>query len=466
MNKRLYTLGIFFSIVFVVLIINLTYLQVFAAHKIVSHPENKRSLAKDASIERGKIFSSDGELLADNTVVNNTYVRIYPQEKITSALVGFNDITYGRAGIELTYNDYLLGRRTMVSAEDYIKKITGDKVPGNDVTLTINFPLQKEAFELLADKRGAIVVLNPKTGAILAMATNPTFDPNNINENWTNLIKDSSAPLINRGAQGLYPPGSSFKIITASAAVDSGISSPASIYKGPGEIKISGNTISNYDKKDFGEIPLNEAFALSVNTVFAQIGLELGAKQLVEYAENFGFNHKIPFDLSVNTSTIPSPNKMDEVALAWSSVGQANVLATPLQMALAGASIANKGTIMKPCLIKEIRDHNDILIRKFESKKWLKPISEASAIEITDMMIKVVEDGTGKAAQIPNVKVAGKTGTAEVANDAPHAWFIGFAPAENPQVVVVVIIENSGYGGKVTAPIAKKIIQKALREIK
>ncbi len=465
MNRRARALGILFSVAFVILVINLTYLQVIAARKTLLHPENKRALAKEASIERGKIFSADGELLAGNIASENIFIRTYPQGETVSALIGFNSLTYGRAGIELAYNDYLLGKHEISSIEDYVGEILGKKIPGNDIALTINFSLQKEAFDALSNNRGAIVALDPKTGAILAMATSPTFNPNNIDENWAFLAKDPSACLINRGIQGLYPPGSSFKIVTASAAIDSVMTSPDSIYKGPGEIKIYGNVVSNYDKKDFDEVSLSEAFIFSVNTVFAQVGLDLGAKRLAEYAESFGLNHKIPFDLPVNMSTMPSPSEMDEVDIAWSSIGQANVLVTPLQMALVGASVANEGIIMKPFLVEEIRDHNGNVIKWFGSEKWLEPINEVTAREITKMMLKVVEDGTGKAAQISGVKVAGKTGTAEVANNEPHAWFIGFAPAEAPQVVVVVIVENGGQGGKVAAPIAKKIIQKALEKI-
>jgi len=462
MNNRARSLGTVFLGAFIILIINLTYLQVFAANKILSHPENKRALAKEASIERGKIFSADNRILADNMMGENIYVRTYPEGETASAIIGFNSIKYGRAGIELAYNDYLLGKREAASVEDYVKGIAGEKIPGNDIILTINYSLQKEAFEALGNNRGAIVVLEPKTGAVLAMATTPAFNPNTLDEDWEILINDSSAPLINRAIQGLYPPGSSFKIITASAAIDSGIAAFDSIYKSPGEIEVHGNIVSNYKKKDLGEIPLGEAFALSANTVFAQIGLDLGADKLVKYAEGFGLNHQIPFNLPVKTSSIPAPKKMDDVDIAWSAIGQADVLVTPLQMALVGSSIANEGTAMKPFLVKEIRDHNGALIKKFESKKWLKPIDEATATEMTDMMLKAVEDGTGKAAQIPNISVAGKTGTAEVANGDPHAWFIGFAPAQNPKIVVAVIVENGGLGSKGAAPLAKRVIQKAL----
>jgi len=462
-NKRLGSLGILFSIAFVMLIINLTYLQVFTARKILSHSENKRALAQEATIERGKILSSDDKLLADNIAVENGYVRTYPQGEITSALIGFNSSTYGRTGIELVYNDYLLGQHEISSIEDYFKELSGEKIPGNDITLTLNLSLQRESFEALGNNKGAVVALDPKTGAVLAMATSPTFDPNNIDENWSVLVKDSTAPLINRGIQGLYPPGSSFKIITSSAAINSGAAAPDSVYESPGEIKIHGNIISNYEKKDLGDITFSEAFALSANTVFAQIGVELGAEQLVDCAEGFGLNHQIPFDLSTKTSKIPSADKMDDVDIAWSAIGQADVLVTPLQMALAGSSIANKGIAMKPFLVKEVRDHRGIIIKELEGKKWLKPIDEATASEIKNMMIKVVEDGTGKAAQISDVSVAGKTGTAEVSTGEPHAWFVGFAPAEDPQIVVAVLVENSGQGGRAAAPIAKKIIQKALR---
>ncbi len=462
MNKRSRSLGTVFLGAFIILIINLTYLQVFAANKISSHPGNKRALAKEASIERGKILSADNRILADNRIGENIYVRTYPEGETASAIIGFNSIKYGRAGIELTYNDYLLGKREVTSIEDYIKGIAGEKIPGNDIILTINYSLQKEAFEALGNNRGAIVALEPKTGAVLAMATTPAFNPNTLDEDWETLINDSSAPLINRAIQGLYPPGSSFKIITASAAIDSGTTAFDSIYKSPGEIEVHGNIVSNYKKEDLGEIPLDKAFALSANTAFAQIGLDLGADKLVKYAEGFGLNHQIPFNLPVKTSSIPAPKKMDDVDVAWGAIGQADVLVTPLQMALVGSSIANEGTVMKPFLVKEIRDHRGIIVKSFEGKKWLKPIEQTTAKEIAEMMIKTVEEGTGEAAQISNISVAGKTGTAEVANSDPHAWFIGFAPAQNPKIVVAVIVENGGLGSKGAAPLAKRVIQKAL----
>ncbi|MDP3012751.1 MAG: penicillin-binding transpeptidase domain-containing protein, partial [Candidatus Subteraquimicrobiales bacterium] len=448
---------------FVAIILNLTYLQIFASEKIVSHPKNTRGIERELLIPRGSIVSADGEILAKDVRMDGKFFRNYPFGEITAHLIGFNSVKYGRSGVEAAFNDYLLGKREAASIKDFIDQLMGRQV-GYDLELTLNAKLQRKAAELLWDKKGAIVALNPKTGEILAMASNPTFNPNNIETLWKDLNKSLDAPLLNRATQGLYPPGSTFKIITAAAALEEKVAESSSVYEGPKELPIDGSSVTNFKDQNYGVMTLKRAFEVSCNTVFAQVGLELTADKLIEYAEKFGFNKDVPFELPSKQSKIGDPSEMDAVMLAWSAVGQGETLATPLRVALVVSVIANDGKMMKPFLVKEIRSSQGQLVKRFAPQILRKVLSQKTTQKMIEFMVAAVEGGTGRRAKIEGVTVAGKTGTAEAGKGKePHAWFVAFAPAEDPQIVIAVVVENGGIGGKVAAPIARELIESFLK---
>lgn len=468
MNHQIKVATNIFLALFVILILNLTYLVVISGPSIAQNPSNNRAAEEELTIERGKILTSDGVVLAESIKTDSRYKRTYPAGDLAAHIVGYSSPKYGKSGLEREYNTYLLGKESASFVEDLVRKFKKPSGKGNSLTLTIDSRLQRVAVERLKGKRGAVVALDPKTGAVLAMVSNPTFDPNFIERDWRAIQTNKDAPLFNRAIQqevgGGYPPGSSFKIITTSAALEEGVFEPSSPFTDTGEYKVLGTTVKNYGGKVFGEVTLRRGLEMSINTVFAQVGLKLGAQRLVDYAERFGFNEKVPFDLPVDQSAIQRARSMDDVDVAWSAIGQARVVATPLVMALATATIANNGTMMKPFLVKEIEGPDREILRQLGNESLRKVVSSRTAATMRDMMVGVVEKGTGGVAQIPGYSVAAKTGTAELGvPGVTHAWFVSFAPADDPQIAVAVIVEKGGVGGETAGPIAKDIMAAALQ---
>ena len=466
MNKRIGRLGIIITAAFIVIIVNLTYLQFIAASELTAKPENIRPTLNKQKIRRGDIISADGQVLATSRKVGDTYKRYYPEGELASPITGYYSTEYGRAGLELTFDEYLSGQTKVSSPGDYIKRLLGKDVPGDNLFLTVNMDIQKTADRLLGSRKGAIVVLNPRTGAVLALASHPSYNPNNVDQNWNTLINDPNGPMLNRATQSRFTPGSTFKMVTAAAALENASATTDTVFDAPGTIKIYGGKVTNFAGENYSRITFADAFAKSVNTVFAQVSKSLGGPKLVDAARAFGFGEKPPFDLPASESRIPQASEMDPLEVAWSSVGQGRVQATPLTMALIGAAVANDGKIMQPYLVKKIQDAGGNTVYEASPKVWLSPMKHGTSQIVKSLMERVVNEGTGKAAKIPGVQVAGKTGTAEVGKDNPHAWFVGFAPAENPQVLVAVIIENGGIGGRTAAPIAREIMQEALKKPK
>ncbi|MEW5705626.1 MAG: penicillin-binding transpeptidase domain-containing protein [Actinomycetota bacterium] len=462
MSKRIGRLAAIFTAAFISLVINLTYLQFIAASSLTAKPENIRPILYEKRIERGKIISSDGVVLATSNKVSDGYERFYPEGETVSHITGFYSQKYGRSGLELIYDEYLSGQTRVSSISDYIKRLLGKEVPGNDLTLTINTDIQRAAMKALGNRKGAAVVLNPKTGAVLALASQPTYNPNDIDDNWKTISTNSDGAMLNRALQGRFTPGSSFKVVTASAAIEENLVSTDTVFSAPARLSVYGGKVSNYGGKDYGKATVEDAFSQSINTVFAQIGLKLGGAKLVDYAKAFGLNISIPFDLPTSEGWIPAASDMDKLEVAWTAVGQGRTLVTPLNMALICSAIANDGKLMRPYLVEKISEHNGNTIFKHRPSLWRQPISKDTAVVIKLFMEKTVDMGTGTRARIGSIRVAGKTGTAEVSNKEPHAWFVGFAPVEDPQVAVAVIIENGGSGGRVAAPIAREILATAL----
>jgi len=462
LDKPLRHLFLLFAVLFVALIVQLTYVQVWAAPGLKTHPANTRAIAEEMKIARGDIISADGVKLATSRQEGEYYVREYPQGDLVSPWLGYSSVRYGRAGVERIYNQELSGQVGLLGLRTYWDQLLERTHEGADLKLTVDLGVQRAAAAALGERKGAVVALDPRTGAILAMVSYPRFDPNQIEEEWGELNSNPDAPFLNRIAYGLYPPGSAFKTVVAAAALEQGIVTLQTQFEDTGSVKAGGFIVNNYGGQVYGKHDLVEAFAESINTTFAKIGVELGSETLAGYAQAFGFGKELPWRLGGATSRFPSANDLDKAHLAQVSYGQGEVLATPLEMALVAAGIANKGTIMKPYLVAQVLDPKGKLISQTEPSEWLTPILPSTAKVVTDLMVAVVERGTGTRAALPGVKIAGKTGTAEVAGASPHAWFIGFGPAEDPRVAVAVLVENGGTGGSVAAPIARKVMAAVL----
>lgn len=462
MDKPIRRLFYFFAALFLALIVMLTYWQVVAAPKLKVNSFNTRSIAEEMKVDRGEIISADGVKLATNKQVGEYYYRQYPQGDLTSPWLGYNSVKYGRAGVERVYNEDLSGQSGLLGVENYLDQLLNRTHHGAQLDLTINMKIQRAAAAALGNRKGAVVALDPKTGAILAMVSYPRYDANSLEQEWSTLNADANRPFLNRAIQGLYPPGSVFKMVVAGAALQTGSVTVDSSFADTGSVNEGGYVVHNFDNKSYGQHTFTTAFSKSINTTFAKVGVQMGAQTLAQYAGDFGFNQSVPFALGGNKSVFPTASSMDKAHVAQASFGQGQVLATPMQIALVASAIANGGTIMKPYIVQKILSYSQNQLSETTPAKWLTPISSQTAEQLKQLMVQVVSSGTGTAAAIKGVQVAGKTGTAEVATGNSHAWFAGFAPADNPQIVVAVIVENGGTGGSVAAPIARQVISAAL----
>jgi len=407
--------------------------------------------------------------------------RVYPYKEITAHLTGYiseisnkeiessEEINYisgeltGKSGLEKSYekklrgkNGYILYLQNNNNKKELMRK---KAVDGENLITSIDRDLQKKVWQALDNKTGAVVVSDPKNGEILAMVSSPSYDPNQFvlgmsQSDWEKIQKNEKSPMLNRAIQGLYPPGSTFKIITAASALDSGLVEMDTEFNDKGELKIEGNIVRNYQNEVFGKHTFKEALTYSINTAFAKIALELSKERLIEYINKFGFEKNINLGLEVKNSSIGEINS--KVDLAWTGLGQAKVLTNPIQMNRIIAIVANQGKNVFPSLIKNNLENEDL--RQIIAKENINKLEE--------MLINVVDKGTGKNADLESIEIAGKTGTAEIGIDdeKPHAWFVGYAPVNNPELAVAVFLENGGVGGKDAAPIFKKIISDLANE--
>jgi peptidoglycan glycosyltransferase len=492
-NKQVSRVALFSLLLLAALIVATTYWQTWASGGLASRQDNEIQRVAQFQIQRGRIYAANGRtLLAGNTrrkVAGQTlYFRTYPAHGFAAQVIGYSTQSRSRAGLEREENSYLTAsNKNLGTIFDRIgDKIRGSTIKGNDIVLTLRLKPQNVAQNLLRGKCGAAVALNPKTGAIYAMASSPTFDPSLIEKpagyakilHSPNACPGSSSALLNRATQGLYAPGSTFKTVTAAAALDDGVYTPSSTFYDPGYCTEYGKQVKNaLDQnapESFGNVDFVTAFEHSINAVFCQIGMKLGAKRILAEAKKFGFYSVPPLETPsdarsasglYNGTNLFEPKNDSQVDPGRLAFGQERMLVTPLQMALVAAAIAHGGTIERPTLIKEIRAPNGHALVKLHPHKLSQATKPETAAAIRDMMVKVVQSGTGTNAQIPGVTVAGKTGTAETGKDNVYtAWFIFFAPAENPTVAGAVVLENqlNGFGGAVAAPIAKAIMQAIL----
>lgn len=425
-----------------------------------SDPNNTRIRIDmiDPDIIPGRIMDRNHRILVETKSVTGrngitTYYRDYHSySKFAAHIVGTK--RYG-IGAEAFYIRYLLGYDNNLIERIYQKAFMDQEV-GNNVILTIDVELQKFISEAMGTKKGSVVVMNPETGEILAMVSKPSFDPAKEGE------KPADESLLNKASYGRYPPGSTMKLVTAAAALEFMEDIDNYIVECNGETVINGVKVTCYGGEAHGKVDLSQAMVYSCNAFFAQVSCEMGWKKLKKTGENFGFNKDFLFsDIRTTSSQLPIERWTDDEELAWSGVGQGNALVSPLHMAMIASAVANNGVMMEPKLIHGIETRSG-RIRFHESSVFKQPISAQTANKLTNIMIDAVKKGTGKKADITDVQIAGKTGTAEVGeNKKPHAWFIGFAPAEKPTLVVTVVLENTGTGGSNAAPLAGKIVQKA-----
>lgn len=455
MNTRIIFVMVFFILIFLFIVIYLVYFQLFKAESLANNDHNKRNWIDENAIVRGNIYDTNGKLLVySEKDENGNNRRIYNFGTVDSSFTGFNSVQYGKSGLEKSYNKELLNL-----SDAPISKFRGmvEKTGlGNNLNLSINQDIQDIAYKHLQGKTGSIVVMNPKTGEVLAMVSNPSFDPNNIDADWEQLIQNNQGPLLNRVSQGIYRPGSTFKIVTAAAILDSGVDQT---YNDTGKETIQGYDIKNFDEQIFGALDLRSAFINSVNTYFAAKTDQMGKDKFKESVEGFMFNKSYDFDLDVVKSKIPFDD-LNQADLAMTGFGYGKTQVTPLHMAMVTSAIANDGEMMEPILVKSVMNKDGKTIKEKNPKVLSKVTSPENAQKIRDLMVGVVNEGTGKAAYQAGVQIAGKTGTADRENGSTDAWFVGFAPAYDPKISIVIILENDGStGGQSAAPIGGALIR-------
>lgn len=455
MNTRIIFVMVFFIIIFLFIVIYLVYFQLFKAEGLASNDHNKRNWVDENAIERGNIYDTNGKLLvySEKDEYGNSH-RVYNFGAVDSSFTGFNSVQYGKSGLEKSYNKQLLNL-----SDQPISKFRGmvEKTGvGNNLNLTINQEIQDIAYKHLENRTGSIVVMNPKTGEVLAMISNPSFDPNTLDNDWGQLVQNDDGPLLNRVSQGIYRPGSTFKIVTATAILDKGIDQN---YNDTGTETIQGYDIKNFDDQVFGPLNLRSAFINSVNTYFASKTDLMGKDSFKESAEKFMFNKKYEFDLSTVESKIPFDD-LNQADLAMTGFGYGKTQVTPLHMAMITSAIANDGKMMEPILVKSVMNKDGKTIEEKNPNVLSTVTSPETAQTIRDLMVGVVNEGTGRQAYQSGVQIAGKTGTADRENGSTDAWFVGFAPAYDPKIAIVVILENDGStGGESAAPIGGSLIK-------
>jgi peptidoglycan glycosyltransferase len=443
---------------------------------VVSNP----LLANQAiTTPRGAIYDRDGVILAQTLFADGVAHRVYPEPSTAEVTGYFSPLLYGATGLEASWDDELAGRAGGNPFSGTLDALRGRPPRGYDLHLTLDTDLQQRAHAALGDRTGAVVLLDIETGATRVLASSPSFDPNALvamtseerepaQAAWAALTTNPRAPLVQRAISGLYPPGSTFKTITAAAAIDRDVAQPDTVYEDPGQLTIAGHTLVEQNRPNDAQTlwNLTEAFAWSLNVVFAQVGLQLGGDALTEAARGWGWEDGIPFDLPVATSrvTVTPDFLADPVALAETAFGQGELLATPLQMALVAAGIANDGDIMRPHLVASLEAPDGETVRQTRPVSWRHGTDPQTASQTAAMMVSAVETGALGTAFVPGYTVGGKTGTAETGAGDPHAWFIGFIglPGEAPRYAVAVIVEAGGGGGQVALPIGRDLLVAAM----
>jgi peptidoglycan glycosyltransferase len=472
-NAPLRRVAISILVLFTLLIINVNYIQVVRSDELRSDSSNTRVLAAEYDRERGAIVVG-GTAVAESVPTDGRlkYLRNYPQGALYAAVTGYHSLIYNNYQLERAENDVLAGSDARLAFRRLADMFTGRDPAGGDVLLTLDPAVQEAAMAGLEGVTGAVVALDPSTGAILAMASTPSYDPTLLSSHdpaairayWDELEAADPDPRLNRAIGDNFPPGSLFKVIVSAAALEDG-RTPETVVPAPDVLTLpqTSTQLRNFGNSSCSssqEQTLIDALTISCNTAFAQLGIDLGEDRVREMAEAFGLDgegYEIPLDVA--------PSGVGDIesaaALGQTSIGQRDVRMTPLQAALVAATVANDGVQMKPYLVDQVQAPDLTVIDSTDPEEWRESVSTDVANQLTEMMVSVVENGSGRAARIPGVEVAGKTGTAQVSDEvADHTWFMGFAPADDPQIAVAVFVANGGgTGGERSAPIARQVIQ-------
>lgn len=476
MNGPLRKVSVFVALMMAALLVNITYIAVFRQDAMLAEPRNRRVRDAEFSQNRGAILVGN-QPIADSTPSGSQrfpYERSYPQGHLWSSVTGWFSYDYARSNLEQSWNGELSGAGSDQSVARVMDIISGRSPQGANVSTSLHPGAQQAAISALGDQQGAAIAMNYATGEILALASTPTYDPNRLasldlasqRSAWAELIEAPGEPLKNRATREIFPPGSTFKLVTAAAALDAGMT-PDSMLDAPDSLALPNSTHAMGNSTNCGgsSITLEQALVSSCNTAFGTLGMELGAPALQDMATRFGFNTNPEIDFPSASSRFP--DELDEAQTALSSIGQYDVAASPLQMLLVTAAIANDGVLMRPHIVNEVTAHDLRVLSSKAPRQLSAPMSASSAVQLQDMMISVVENGTGRPAHLDGMTIGGKTGTAQSAPDRPnYAWFVGFA--KEPQVAVAVFVQsadvqpNDVSGGKVAAPIFRAVME-ALR---
>lgn len=486
MNKPIRVVSVFCLVLFLALLVNATYLMYVRADSLADDPRNRRIITATFSRERGAILVGK-EAIARSVPSDDQYKfqRTYSQPFKYAPITGYFS-WFSQTGVESSQNAVLAGDDSRLFVTRLVDMLSNSDPKGGNVQLTVDAAAQDAAWEgleaLPGDAQGAVVALEPTTGRVLAMASTPTFDPNKLASHDFGAVADLSKelnadprePLINRAIATTLPPGSTFKLVTAAAAIESGDYDADSMVPGGYRFKLpqSTTTVPNYDGGNCGgqRITMTQALQVSCNVTFLSLANELGVEAMADQAEKFGFNDTALEDLGGQAESL-YPRDLDPPQTALSGIGQSSVTATPLQMAMVVAAIANDGDVMRPYVVDEVRAPNLSVLDRTDPETISKAISSSTADELTSMMVATVDSGTASPAQIPGVEVAGKTGTAQsTADRPPYAWFVAFAPADDPQVAVAVLVQSSDTsrseigGGRLGGPIAKAVMEAVINQ--
>ncbi|MFR4568793.1 MAG: FtsW/RodA/SpoVE family cell cycle protein [Collinsella stercoris] len=461
-----------FTALFAVLIGNLTYIQVFKAAEYQDMPSNNHTITKARYIKRGSIITADGLTLAESIQQEDgTYVRSYPNGNLAAHAVGYYSQQYGSSGVESSQDKTLTGSKDYSSWQNALNSLAGITEPGNSVQLTIDSRIQQAAEQALAGRKGAIVVLDPRTGAVLAWASAPAYDNTDIAAAMeaANASGGADTSMFDRATQALYSPGSTFKTVTLSSALENGVAALSSTYSSPGRMEIGGADVVSINEQGHGTITLDRAFAVSSNTVFGQVAEQLGADRLVATAQAFGYGQNLGIDFSTAASIMPDPADMSTWELAWAGAGQPvgqghtpGPQTTVMQNAVIAAAIANNGIAMNPYVVGQILAPDGTVIKTTRERSLGQAVSSGTAEQVKEAMLDVVQNGSGSAAGIAGVKVAGKTGTAETNSATPNSTFIGFAPYDTPTLAVSLVLEETTENEATAAAVAGQVLRAAL----
>ncbi len=488
MNRQIARLALVGVALVAALIVGTTYWQTWATAGLADRQDNEIQRVAQFSIERGLIRAADGTILATNRprkVGGQTlYFRRYPQGGLFSHVVGYSTQSRARAGLESSLNDFLTGSNSNLGTvlKTTLDRIRGATIKGNNVWLTLRPGAQRVAMQQLAGKCGSVVALDPRTGKVLVMASRPTYDPNLVESNFRKIRTTSAAcrpaaPLLNRATDGLFVPGSIFKVVTSAAALDSGRYTINSTFFDRGYCIEYGKQVRNFGDQNgpevFGSVNFLQALEHSINAVFCEIGKSIGAGRILRTSKQFGFykdppletpgNERAPSGLYDHGRLFYPTDPATQVDPGRLAFGQERMLTTPLQMAIVAAAVGNKGVIMEPHVVDRITAPGGGIVERTGPRKYKRAMRTNTAADLEKMMEAVVTGGTGTAAQIPGVRVAGKTGTAETGGTLNTTWFIAFAPAGAPRVAIAVVLQNqTGAGGTTAAPIAKAVMQAIL----